>query len=225
MQLDFEEVWKPVIIAGKETSWYSISNYGRLVSHLKKQSTVCSRDSLGRIVKGGSISNYFVDPSYRKDIKFSLAKHKDGTVKSIYKKLHLPVDFFQGTYLENEEFYKPSETTIKYHANAHQLVMWAFRPIDKYPPERLAHCWNALPEDAKQWISECVIINHIKHDPTQNWMCADGPHPQDSLEYCTPGENTRKAKEFYGGNHANKGKLVQLNSEEKLNPLKLLLYS
>jgi hypothetical protein len=222
IKLDFDEQWKPIVIAGKEFPHYSISNYGRLVSHLKKTVVNMTRGEKGRITS--SSTSYVYDPFFTREIKLSHMRNKDGSVKSLYKKLHLPKDFFDGTYLEGVEYYQSSDNTIKYHATAHALVMAAFRPIEDYPPERLKHCWEDLHPDAKQWIKECVIINHIHHDPTQNWVCAEEPHPQDSLEYCTPGENSRKAKEFYGGNHSNKGKVVELKKETKpKNALALLL--
>ena len=82
--------------------------------------------------------------------------------------------------------------------------MGAFRPMDEYPPERLKDCWDDIPEDAKKWIKQTVVINHIDHDPSNNRV--------DNLEYVTQRENSRAAVKHYGGNVANKGK--QRNDNE-----------
>lgn len=81
----------------------------------------------------------------------------------------------------------------------HQLVMYAFRPIDEYPPIPKED-WDLCPESAKKWIRETYLINHIDHNPRNNRI--------DNLEYVTPRENARKGVKFYGGNPANKGKVI-----------------
>lgn len=89
----------------------------------------------------------------------------------------------------------------------HQLVMATFNPIDQNPPERLKECWNKIPQEAKEWIYDTVIINHKDHNPRNNHIS--------NLEYDTPKENARKAVIFYGGNHANKSKIKKVQNKIK----------
>ena len=48
------------------------------------------------------------------------------------------------------------------------MVMWTWRPLDKYPPDRLKNCWSDIPIEAQQWIKDTAVINHIDHNPTNN---------------------------------------------------------
>ena len=80
-----KEEWKTVCFRnGKLNKWYSISNHGNLVSHLKNR-------SLGKL---GFDRSY--DPISIKKCKFSTRMHKtDGSVKCLYTKLTCPPDFFE----------------------------------------------------------------------------------------------------------------------------------
>lgn len=94
------------------------------------------------------------------------------------------------------------------NVSAHQIVMAAFRPIDQHPPNMLKNVWDTLPEEAKEWVRQTVVINHINHNSTDNRV--------ENLEYVTPRENIRAATHFYGGNVANKGKdLLVEDTKEK----------
>ena len=67
--------------------------------------------------------------------------------------------------------------------------MQTFKPIDKYPPDRLKDCWKDIPEQAKQWIRETAIINHKDHNPLNCLL--------DNLEWVTFRENTQKSVDYY----------------------------
>ena len=178
-----KEEWRSVVISGKEHLWYSVSNFGNVRSHLKVKG----------LSGGGSVTYY--DLSCHKDRKPIKAKNRDGSFSCMKVTLSFPDDFFEDyQYTRN----KNSTNSVERKCPVHKLVMEAFRPMDEYPPDRLKDCWNDIPEDAKTWIKESVIINHIDHDPSNNHV--------DNLEYVTPIENSRAAVKHYGGNVANKGK-------------------
>lgn len=191
-----KEVWANVVIAGKKYEGYSISSHGNLMSHFKQ------------LRSSHLFLTQVVDPAVKKPCKFSPRKDKNGRVQVMYKKLHLPKDFFVGTYLENEQYHSKNTNSISYRRTPHQLVMEAFLPIFQYPPKRLESFWNDTPMGSKQWIYESVIIDHIDNNPTHNCVW--------NLRYGTAGENTRWAKEHYGGNFSNK---VTTNPKVKKNSI------
>lgn len=198
-----KEQWKTVCLRnGKLNEWYSISDHGRLVSHLKNR-------SLG----GGRGFDRSYDPTSIKNIKYSVRVNKtDGSPKCLYTKLTCPPDLFE----DYDYFVSKDSTNILKEVFAHQLVMWAFKPMDTHPPDALQPYWNDLPEPVKDWIKACSLINHKDHDPTNNHI--------DNLEWATPEENSRKAVKFYGGNVANKGKKISTISTSKhTNPLAAIL--
>ena len=178
------EVWRTVVVNGKEHPWYSISNLGNVRSHLQN------------ISLGGSRGfDKSCNPNFYKDLKPVKQKNRHGDLACLRINLSFPEDFFEDYQYYNN---KSSKNTVERKCTVHELVMEAFRPMDEYPPDRLKDCWNDIPEDAKTWIKDTVVINHKDHDPSNNCV--------DNLEYVTQKENARAATKHYGGNTANKGK-------------------
>ena len=178
-----KEEWKTVVIGGKEHPWYSVSNLGNVRSHLQN------------ISLGYRGFNKSYNPNFYKDLSLSLKKHGNGSPSKVVVNLQFPKDFF-GDYQYAKS--SKSSSTVSRKCSIHQLVMEAFFPMDKFPPDRLKDCWDDIPEDAKTWIKETVTIDHIDHNPSNNRL--------DNLRYVTPKENTRAAIKHYGGNMVNKAK-------------------
>lgn len=72
----------------------------------------------------------------------------------------------------------------------HRLVMMSFKPISRHPPAAISKKdWHITPEIVKKYLAECIIVNHIDHNPKNNHIS--------NLEWVTPGENTRKSIEHF----------------------------
>ena len=178
-----KEEWRTIVVDDKEHPWYSVSNFGNVRSHLQN------------ISLGGKGFDRSYNPNFYKDLSPCLKKHGNGSLSKMIVNLQFPKDFF-----EDYQYAKSSKSfsTVSRKCSVHELVMAAFRPMDEYPPDRLKDCWDDIPQDAKTWIKQTVVINHIDHDPSNNHV--------DNLEYVTQRENSRAAVKHYGGNMANKNK-------------------
>jgi len=174
---------KPVILRGKQIEGYYISDNGQVFTDYK-------------------VVNCNIVKKFRKIKTEHLVPIKSYDRKTaLHVTLTFPNDLFEYNFRSRT---KNDRSCLC--VTVHSLVMETFLPIDQHPPERLKGVWNQLPEEAKEWIRETVIINHIDHDYTNNRLS--------NLEYVTPRENSRKAKEFYGGNVANKKKMNQTKEKE-----------
>jgi len=194
------EEWKSIIVDGKEHKWYSISNYGNILYHMRYR----------RDLKGRTIPSIY-DPSYSRKLIIKSTMDRFGNPKEVRPTFYFPKNFF-----ENYDYASPKGTSSSKccrRLSIHQIVMETFKPIDKYPPEKLKDCWDDIPEIARYWIKESIVINHIDHDPTNNHV--------DNLEYTTQRGNAHAAIKFYGGNHNNKHKNKK-NVNQEINILTFL---
>ena len=199
------EVWRPFVINTgteyKTHNWFSISNWGRAASHLKR----------GRKRPGQER----VDLN-RKNIMTTT----DNTCVLGHKRISycFPIDFFDYDYARCNG----SKDTVLVKFYTHQLLMWAFNPISGDPPELIADVWDDIPEKAQIYIDSLLMINHKNHNPGHNYL--------PNLERCRQKENSRAAKDYYGGNVVNKSKMktskgqdliVKPVEEPKSTPLQL----
>jgi len=117
-----------------------------------------------------------------------------------YFHLRVPPKFYDYEYRTNG---KSQRQVLS--VQVHQIVMQTWRPVNDYPPEKIKHVWDQTPIEIKNFIADCLFTNHIDHDPYNNNV--------DNLEYCTPMHNARESVKHWGGNNANKKKILESKGE------------
>jgi len=135
------EIWKPMVVAGKECDYYKVSTHGNIISEMS-----------------GTKSK-----KRPKQIKIDTNR---GTVRARYG-FYFPIDFFDGT-LYDDWKYERKGNKVRKDLYIHQVVMWTFKPIDLFPPKELENDWESTALAVKLWIKKTVIINHIDHNPRNN---------------------------------------------------------
>ena len=178
-KLDFKEEFRPVIIAGKETQDYFISNYGNVQSMIA--------NSPGFLKWGYSTVG------------------KNSRVHGLKIDVHLDPDFFIGTHLEKHIFRKKG-SKYKITLSCHKAVMNAFRPFHENLPDEIQKIVDediaaGIPKErTNTWLdyiyNHCITINHIDHNPEHNYIHPTKKHEQDNLEWCSVYENNLKAIEY-----------------------------
>ncbi len=159
----------PVTIQGKPVPGYFVSPDGTVY---------CSRQKV-RNTKG-----HIIGYRVTKQKKMMKLNSRSKTREHLFVNISIPNDLIERDY----DYVTKASDSYQRKYYVHQLVMNAFKPIDKYPPDRLKDYWNDLPEPVKQWIRETAVINHIDHNPKNNHV--------DNLEWVTPRENSIKAVLF-----------------------------
>jgi hypothetical protein len=192
---------RPFIIDGVVIGGYWITAIGKGYSSLKRVRN-----------PGPAGFSTVITPGYYKELKPELKMSSVASRLKDKQGVHTSSTFVVTLTEEAAEKldYNYAKRRSKYgrkNISVHQLVMAAFRPIDQYPPEMLKNVWHTLPEEAKEWVRQTVIINHINHDSTDNNV--------ENLEYLTPRENSRKATEHYGGNVAYKAQQVSKDDKRQ----------
>lgn len=180
--------------------WYSISNYGDFVSHRKR-------------VRGGSRNEYIIDPNYIKErsTRFSYKeskKTKERKISAVRTRVVYPREFIWVDPRSEKNTYVTSNSdgsTIKKDFQLHQLIMWAFRPLDEEPHAPIGFPqeeWDLITPSGKRFLSTYMTIDHKDGDPTNNYVDLYD-RSKDNLEWVVPSENTQRATLHYGGNVAN----------------------
>jgi len=180
------EQWRHFIInTGSEYKlhdWYSISSHGRVASHLRRGPKKLGSRGFERII----------DHNHKR-----IMHTVDNSCVLGHKRISyvFPNDFFDYDYASCGD----SKDTVLVKFYTHQLLMWAFNPISGDPPELIADVWDDIPEKAQIYIDSLLMINHKNHNPGHNYL--------PNLERCRQKENSRAAKDYYGGNVVNKSKM------------------
>ena len=155
--LDFHENYKPLVRFGKEIPGYYVSREGE----------VYSTKTLQFMSKSATVSK------------------RTGRLESLFFRASIKKGFFED-YTHTRGNDRKNWNFGKINISYHRAVAETWMPIDEFPPEQLQNCWKDLPEEAKQWVRDTALIDHIDDDQTNNHL--------DNLRWATPKQNERNRK-------------------------------
>lgn len=170
-----------------EREFKPMTKYGVIIPHY-----FVSKD--GRVLSTRTKKHKLLNPKYETCVQGYISPHIIGVRVD---KMECPELFEQYDYTATNTVKKsknPNVATI--NIKYHRAVMEAWKPIDKYPPDRLKDCWKDIPEPAKQFIRECAMIDHEDSDTRNNHV--------DNLSWCTHLENQHDRKKGAGGQQRKK---------------------
>ena len=85
---------------------------------------------------------------------------------------------------------KGGRETVEFRLKLHYVVKTVWHPLKDYSHEIgiSKEEWNELPHSAKQFIYECILVDHIDDDISNNHL--------DNLQYSTPLRNSNYRKKW-----------------------------
>ena len=144
--------------------------------------------------QGVEIPDYYVSAdgrfaSTKRGIQIlDYTRKRNNQTKNYKKPLAFNASLPQGFFNDYDYTTNTSSKNLNVNIRYHRGVIETWKPIDKYPPDRLKDCWKDIPEEAKQWIRESAYVDHIDDDTSNNHI--------DNLRWCTPKQNSKQRKNY-----------------------------
>ena len=146
----------------------------------------------GRILSTKTKKHKILEPKYTQTMEGYKKPHLIGMrvdkreVAALFADYDYGANYTDTDHWKKKKVKRTNKNVRSVQMQYHRVVMEAWRPIDEYPPDRLKDCWNIIPPEAKQFIKECVIIDHEDSDTRNNHV--------DNLRWCTHLENQHDRK-------------------------------
>ena len=189
-----EKEWRPITRWGVTLPGYFVSKEGEVLSEAR-----VTRRYYGGIKKNGESygkSSKIIGWNDRKvpekilSAGTKLNKNNRSRVECKQIVLSLPWDTFKETgnnydysITSNSNCLPHEKSPLQFSITVHQAVKNAFHPFNDYTHEVgiSKEEWEKTPESVKLLVEECIYIDHIDDDPTNNNL--------DNLQYSTPKKN------------------------------------
>lgn len=146
----------------------------------------------GRILSTKTKKHKILEPKYTQTMEGYKKPHLIGMrvdkreVPELFADYDYGANYTDTDHWKKKKVKRTNKNVRSVQMQYHRVVMEAWKPIDEYPPDRLKDCWNIIPPEAKQFIKECVIIDHEDSDTRNNHV--------DNLRWCTHLENQHDRK-------------------------------